>query len=64
MHLYAKVLGMPTLPTIVLQHPLYWYSVPGLLKHWFDKVLARGFAYGAGGRELVGKRWVPQVVQM
>jgi glutathione-regulated potassium-efflux system ancillary protein KefF len=45
---------------IVLQHPLYWYSVPGLLKHWFDKVLARGFAYGAGGRELVGKRclWV------
>lgn len=45
---------------IVLQHPLYWYSVPGLLKHWFDKVLARGFAYGAGGRELLGKRclWV------
>ena len=45
---------------IVLQHPLYWYSVPGLLKHWFDKVLARGFAYGQGGRELVGKRclWV------
>ena len=45
---------------IVLQHPIYWYSVPGLLKHWFDKVLARGFAYGAGGRELVGKRclWV------
>jgi glutathione-regulated potassium-efflux system ancillary protein KefF len=45
---------------IVLQHPLYWYSVPGLLKHWFDKVLARGFAYGPGGRELAGKRclWV------
>lgn len=45
---------------IVWQHPLYWYSVPGLLKHWFDKVLVRGFAYGAGGRELLGKRclWV------
>lgn len=45
---------------IVFQHPLYWYSVPGLLKHWFDKVLARGFAYGDGGRALVGKRclWV------
>jgi glutathione-regulated potassium-efflux system ancillary protein KefF len=28
--------------TIVWQHPLYWYSVPGLLKHWFDKVLAHG----------------------
>jgi glutathione-regulated potassium-efflux system ancillary protein KefF len=45
---------------IVLQHPLYWYSVPGLLKHWFDKVLVRGFAYGPGGRALHGKRclWV------
>ena len=45
---------------IVLQHPLYWYTVPGLMKHWFDKVLARGFAYGDGGRALHGKRclWV------
>ena len=41
--------------TIVWQHPLYWYSVPGLLKHWFDKVLA-GWAYGEGGTALVGKR--------
>jgi glutathione-regulated potassium-efflux system ancillary protein KefF len=45
---------------VVLQHPMYWYSVPGLLKHWFDKVLARGFAYGQGGKALWGKRcwWV------
>ncbi|MEY2932001.1 MAG: hypothetical protein RL033_2750 [Pseudomonadota bacterium] len=45
---------------IVWQHPLYWYSVPSLLKHWFDKVLARGFAYGPGGNELSAKRclWV------
>lgn len=45
---------------IVLQHPMYWYSVPSLLKHWFDKVLARGFAYGQGGKALWGKRcfWV------
>lgn len=40
---------------IVFQHPLYWYSVPGLLKHYFDKVLARGWAYGEG-RALTGKR--------
>lgn len=46
--------------TLVFQHPLYWYSVPGLLKHWFDKVLVRGFAYGPAGRALHGKRclWV------
>ena len=46
--------------TVVWQHPMYWYSVPGLLKHWFDKVLARGWAYGPGGTALQGKRclWV------
>ncbi len=45
---------------VVWQHPMYWYSVPGLMKHWFDKVLARGWAYGDGGTALVGKRclWV------
>jgi glutathione-regulated potassium-efflux system ancillary protein KefF len=45
---------------LVWQHPLYWYSVPGLLKHWFDKVLARGFAHGAHGDALQGKTclWV------
>lgn len=46
--------------SVVWQHPMYWYSVPGLLKHWFDKVLLRGWAYGPGGRALAGKRclWV------
>src|SRR4029078_4865223 len=27
---------------VVWLHPLHWYSVPGLLKQWFDKVLERG----------------------
>jgi len=45
---------------IVWQHPTYWYSVPSLMKHWFDKVLLRGWAYGEGGTALRGKRcfWV------
>jgi glutathione-regulated potassium-efflux system ancillary protein KefF len=45
---------------IVWQHPVYWYSVPPLLKLWFDKVLALGWAYGPGGTALHGKRcqWV------
>ena len=48
---------------VVWLHPFYWYSVPGVMKHWFDKVLERGWAYGAGGTALVGKRclWVPTV---
>ncbi|RKR76337.1 NAD(P)H-dependent oxidoreductase [Frondihabitans australicus] len=34
---------------IVLQFPLHWYSVPGLLKDWMDRVLERGWAYGDDG---------------
>jgi glutathione-regulated potassium-efflux system ancillary protein KefF len=46
---------------VVLMHPVFWYSVPALLKHWFDKVLAYGWAYGEGGSALRGKHclWVP-----
>jgi glutathione-regulated potassium-efflux system ancillary protein KefF len=46
---------------IVWMHPLYWYSVPALLKHWFDKVLAFGWAYGDNAAALRGKHclWVP-----
>jgi glutathione-regulated potassium-efflux system ancillary protein KefF len=39
---------------VVWLHPIYWYSVPPLLKLWFDKVLAYGWAYGAA-RALDGK---------
>jgi glutathione-regulated potassium-efflux system ancillary protein KefF len=40
---------------VVLLHPLYWYSAPALLKHWFDQVLIKGWSHGDGGRELAGK---------
>jgi glutathione-regulated potassium-efflux system ancillary protein KefG len=43
---------------VVLQHPLYWYSTPPLVKQWFDLVLEYGWAYGAGGTALAGKRWL------
>ncbi|HKU41597.1 MAG TPA: glutathione-regulated potassium-efflux system oxidoreductase KefF [Polyangiales bacterium] len=45
---------------VVWQHPFYWYSVPPLLKLWFDKVLAHGWAYGEGQRALQNKvcQWV------
>lgn len=41
---------------IVFQFPLFWYSTPSLLKEWIDLVLEHGFAYGAGGDKLIGKR--------
>jgi glutathione-regulated potassium-efflux system ancillary protein KefG len=40
---------------LVFQHPLYWYSVPPMLKLWQDVVLEQGFAYGEGGDALQGK---------
>jgi glutathione-regulated potassium-efflux system ancillary protein KefF len=45
---------------VVWQHPTYWYAPPAMFKHWFDKVLLRGWAYGEGGDALAGKRclWV------
>ncbi len=45
---------------IVWQSPFYWYGAPAMLHHWFEKVLARGWAYGSGGDKLRGKRvlWV------
>jgi glutathione-regulated potassium-efflux system ancillary protein KefF len=40
---------------VVWLHPLYWYTVPGLMKHWFDAVLVTGWAHGSGGTRLQGK---------
>jgi putative NADPH-quinone reductase len=39
---------------VVWMGPLYWYTVPALLKHWLEKVLLRGWAYGDQER-LAGK---------
>ena len=40
---------------IVWMHPVFWYSAPALLKHWFDQVLSHGWAYGDGAAALRGK---------
>ena len=41
--------------TVVWLHPVQWYSMPALMKLWVDDVLAFRWAYGPGGRALVGK---------
>ena len=45
---------------IVWQSPFYWYGLPSLLHLWIEKVLAHGWAYGAGGTRVRGKSvlWV------
>ncbi len=40
---------------IVFHHPLYWYSIPPLLKQWIDLTLEHGWAYGSTGIYLRGK---------
>ena len=41
---------------VLFQFPVFWYSTPSILKEWQDLVLEHGFAYGAGGDRLEGKR--------
>ncbi|MDY6321616.1 MAG: NAD(P)H-dependent oxidoreductase [Succinivibrio sp.] len=43
---------------VIIQFPVYWYSVPALLKKWAEDVLEHGFAYGTGGDKLHGKDFI------
>jgi glutathione-regulated potassium-efflux system ancillary protein KefF len=47
--------AMESARLVVWMGPLYWYTVPALLKHWFEVVLEKGWAYGPGGTALAGK---------
>lgn len=40
---------------IVFVYPMHWYSLPGLLKLYIDKVMEHGWAYGSKGTALAGK---------
>lgn len=44
---------------IIFQFPMWWTSIPAILKGWFDRVFASGFAYGPGAYNqgnLIGKK--------
>ena len=40
---------------IIFQFPVYWWSMPPLMKKWLDDVLQYQFAYGSQGDKLAGK---------
>jgi NAD(P)H dehydrogenase (quinone) len=43
---------------LVLHFPLWWFGMPAILKGWFDRIFAYGFAYGyrdAGNRYRYGE---------
>ncbi|HEY9315007.1 NAD(P)H-dependent oxidoreductase [Williamsia sp.] len=31
---------------LVVQFPMWWHSMPAIVKGWFDRVFAKGFAFG------------------
>ena len=33
---------------VLFQFPVWWFSMPAILKGWVDRVFSRGFAYSAG----------------
>ncbi|MBN3814245.1 NAD(P)H-dependent oxidoreductase [Paraburkholderia sp. Ac-20347] len=40
---------------VILQFPLWWFTMPAILKGWVERVYAYGFAYGVG--EHSDQRW-------
>lgn len=34
---------------VIFQFPMYWYSLPAILKGWMDRVLCQGFAFDFPG---------------
>jgi len=46
---------------IVFQYPFYWYSMPAILKHWFDEIFIHQFAYGSQGDKLKGKNFITSI---
>lgn len=33
---------------LIVQFPMWWFGMPAIMKGWFERVFARGFAYQAG----------------
>lgn len=43
---------------IIVQSPLFWYSMSALTLRWWEEVFAHGWAYGSEGTALKGKKIV------
>ncbi|SUT93682.1 NAD(P)H-dependent oxidoreductase [Actinobacillus lignieresii] len=56
MDIAAEQAALVQADVVVFQYPMYWYSVPAILKRYFDEVFTYGFAYGTNGDKLHGKK--------
>lgn len=41
----AEQAALERADVVALMHPLYWYAVPAMLKHWIDTVLVEDWAH-------------------
>ena len=41
----AEQAALERADVVALMHPLYWYSMPAMLKHWVDTVLVEDWAH-------------------
>ena len=44
-----------TADIIIIQYPLFWYSMPSLLVRYFEQILSHGFSHGSRGDKLQNK---------
>jgi putative NADPH-quinone reductase len=42
--------------TLIFQFPLQWFSVPSLLKQWFDEVLVENWGYGTVNNKMKDRK--------
>jgi NAD(P)H dehydrogenase (quinone) len=52
----AEQLRIERATDLVLVYPVYWWSMPGLLKGWIDRVFTNGWAYDEGADGKVEKK--------
>lgn len=43
---------------IVLQYPMFWYSMPSLLERWMEETFRHGFSHGSNGNKLKSKKLI------
>ena len=44
---------------VVLQFPVFWYSMPSIMHRWIELVFVHGFSHGSKGDALKGKILIP-----
>jgi putative NADPH-quinone reductase len=52
----AHIKRVDAADVIVVVFPVWWFSVPAIVKGWVDRVWNNGFAYGREPSRLAGKR--------